>query len=347
MAADGGQAFGTGGLPQGDARFGDIRVGALPMAASALAEATPPDPTLAGALAGDISLNANATFTAESLYGVTLHEVGHAFGIGSSDDPTSVMYDTFNHNLSLSASDVAAVRALYGARPADSNEGSTGNGSTRNSTRIQFSSEFDGSTPLAIFGDVTTPTDADVFYLPALDTYSGPMTVRLQTAGLSLLAPTLTVSEKSGNVLAAASGGRHAGGHTLCHPAAGGRRRPVRAGGPVRRAEPDAGRCGRVRTHLALAVEHLQRLHQPAEVVLLAIVHHLHRPAADQLRLPVGGADKHHPPLGADVHRGDRIRFDQPTLLAGGDRGPVVGEHVGEQRVHLGTEHHSASAGGS
>lgn len=206
VTADDGQAFGVNGLPQGDARFGDIRVGALPMAGGELAQATPPDATLVGTLAGDVYLNANAAFTAESLYGVALHEVGHVLGLGSSDDPASVMYDTFNQTLSLSASDVAAVRALYGVRPADPNEGTTGNGSVKDSTRIRFHSSFDGSTPLAIFGDVSTPADADVFYLPVLDTYAGPMTVRLQTAGLSLLAPTLTVIDKNGTVLAAASG---------------------------------------------------------------------------------------------------------------------------------------------
>src|SRR4051794_38408126 len=36
VVADGGQALGTGGAVQGDGRFGDIRVGAAPMAAGTL-----------------------------------------------------------------------------------------------------------------------------------------------------------------------------------------------------------------------------------------------------------------------------------------------------------------------
>ena len=90
VTTDSGQPFGTNGPTQGDSRFGDIRFGAVPMA-SELAVAIPPDPTLAGTLAGDIYLNARATFTPESLYSVALHEVGHALGIPSNAIPTSVM----------------------------------------------------------------------------------------------------------------------------------------------------------------------------------------------------------------------------------------------------------------
>lgn len=206
QAADGGDPFGTTGLPQGDTRFGDIRIGALPMAGGELAEATPPDPTIVGTLAGDIYFNSLAAFTPDTLYGVALHEVGHALGLPSNDDPTSVMHDVFNHILTLGASDVTAVRALYGVRTADANEGATGNGTIKDATRIRFHSSFDGSTPLVIYGDVTAPGDADTFYLPVLDTYSGPMTVRLQTTGISLLTPTLTVLDKNGAVLATATG---------------------------------------------------------------------------------------------------------------------------------------------
>ena len=169
-----------------------------------LAVATPPDASLAGTLAGDIYFNSSASFTPTTLFGVALHEVGHALGVASSSDPASVMFDTFNNNLTLSASDVTAIRALYGARAPDAHEGAIGNGTIQNSTRIQYDSVTDVSTPLVIFGDVTTRADVDVFYLPTPDTYSGPMSVRLQTTGISLLAPKLSVTDKNGNVLASA-----------------------------------------------------------------------------------------------------------------------------------------------
>jgi len=204
VTADGGQPFGSTGPAQGDPRFGDVRIGGLPMAFE-LAQATPPDATLAGTLAGDITINTHAAFTPESLYRVALHEVGHTLGLPPSVDPDSVMFNTFNATTTLSASDVAGIRALYGSRPADLNEGSTGNEVIKDATRIRFHSSFDGTTPLVIFGDVTTPADSDMFYLPVLDTYSGPMSVRVQTAGISLLAPTLTVLDKNGTVLATAT----------------------------------------------------------------------------------------------------------------------------------------------
>jgi predicted Zn-dependent protease len=205
LTADSGDRLGVTGPPQGDPRFGDIRVGALPMDGE-LAAAIPPDATLAGTLAGDIVFNSQETFTPQSLFSVALHEVGHALGLPPSTDPTSVMYNTFNNNSALNAGDVAAIRGLYGARAADTNEGQTGNGTIKSATRIKYHSSFNGSTSLAVFGDVTTATDVDVFYLPVLDTYTGPITVRLQTTGVSLLAPKLTLTDRQGGVLATATG---------------------------------------------------------------------------------------------------------------------------------------------
>src|SRR5437016_13530643 len=43
VVADGGQPLGAAGAPQGDVRFGDVRVVAYPMAPEALALATPYD----------------------------------------------------------------------------------------------------------------------------------------------------------------------------------------------------------------------------------------------------------------------------------------------------------------
>ncbi len=213
VTTDGGQVFGATGPAQGDPRFGDIRVGGLPMAYE-LAEATPPDATLAGTLAGDIVINTAAAFTPESLYRVALHEVGHALGLPPSGDPASVMFNTFNATTTLSASDVAALRGMYGSRPADQYEGATGNGTLRDATRIKFHSSFDGTTPLVIFGDLSAAADVDTYFVPVLDTYSGPMTVRVQTAGVSQLAPSVLVMDAKGAVLGEVTA-TAAGGDTL------------------------------------------------------------------------------------------------------------------------------------
>jgi hypothetical protein len=206
VVPDSGLPFGTAGATQGDARFGDIRIGAVPMAGDALAEAVPPDPFVAGSLAGDVFFNANSSFTPDSLYAVALHEAGHALGLGPSTDPTSVMNDTFTGNTTLSPSDVAAVRALYGVRAPDLNQGSSGNDTANHATRINYAGGYTGSTPLVVYGDVTTGSDSDYFSLPVPSNYSGPLTVRLQTTGVSLLAPRLTLLDSSGTLLTEADG---------------------------------------------------------------------------------------------------------------------------------------------
>jgi Matrixin len=206
VASDSGLPFGTAGATQGDRRFGDIRIGAVPMAGDALAEAIPPDPLIAGTLAGDVFFNTNASFTPDSLYAVALHEAGHALGIGSSTDPKSVMSDTFTGNTTLLSSDVASVRTLYGARAADLNEGSASNDSSGHATRINYPGGFTGSTPLVAYGDITTKSDVDYFSFPVMSNYSGPLTVRLQTTGVSLGTQRLTVIDSSGTQLARAEG---------------------------------------------------------------------------------------------------------------------------------------------
>jgi hypothetical protein len=93
VVPDGGQPFGAPGNPQSDSHFGDIRIGAEPMASSSLALAIPPDPTYSGTWAGEIILNSHYTFDGPGtdLYSVMLHEFGHALGLPENSDPSSVM----------------------------------------------------------------------------------------------------------------------------------------------------------------------------------------------------------------------------------------------------------------
>jgi hypothetical protein len=206
VVPDGGQPFGTPGMTQGDPRFGDIRIGAQPMGPSALSVSVPHDPYLSGTWSGDILLNSNADFTAptSNLYNVMLHEFGHVLGLPDNDDPTSVMYrDTTSLPAVLSPADIAAIQALYGQGPNDLHESASGNDSFATATPIQYASNAAGaqqSTPLVAFGALTTGGDTDVFSLVAPHTEGG-MTFLLQTAGISLLEPSLTVYDASGNVL--------------------------------------------------------------------------------------------------------------------------------------------------
>ena len=203
VTSDSGVEFGAAGKLQGDARFGDIRVGGFRMSPDVLAISSPPSSGIAGTIAGDIFVNTKATFTQKTLLAAALHEVGHTLGLPNSTNPRSVMYGQIHTNLSLAPEDVSAVRALYGARPADLNEGQKTNDSFKEATRIRFPSDtvYTGATPLVQYGDITTPADTDIFYMPKLSGYSGPVTFRLQTEGVSLLQPKMTIYDASGKNL--------------------------------------------------------------------------------------------------------------------------------------------------
>jgi hypothetical protein len=212
LVGDAGGNFGASGPAQGDPRFGDIRVGGVPMGGDAFAATVPPDAVLSTTLAGDIFFNTRTRFTFPSLYGVALHEVGHALGLAPSTDPASVMSNTFNRNLTLSASDRAAIRAMYGVRAPDANEELAGNDTLGNATRLREPGSYDGATPLVAFGDVTTRRDVDVFEVRNQEDYAGPITFRLQTRGVSLLAARMTVLDENGRVLATRVGTGAGGG---------------------------------------------------------------------------------------------------------------------------------------
>ncbi len=102
LVADGGAAFGTPGEIQGDFRFGDIRIGAVPLSSDSLANASPFDWRI-GTWSGDVlfntrsqfAINPSRTSTAADLYTVALHEAGHVFGMTHSGDPRSPMIEHY------------------------------------------------------------------------------------------------------------------------------------------------------------------------------------------------------------------------------------------------------------
>lgn len=70
-------------------------------------------------VAGDMHLNDSETWgigTNTDLFSVTLHELGHALGLGHSDDPNDVMYPYYKMNSGLQSGDIAAIQTLYAAQ---------------------------------------------------------------------------------------------------------------------------------------------------------------------------------------------------------------------------------------
>jgi hypothetical protein len=207
VVADGGQDFGAGGAPQGDARFGDIRVGAVPLSRVLLGLTQPPS-LVAGTWGGDITLNSSASFadgTGNDLYTVALHEIGHALGLADSPTDTgSAMYGNYlGPRAGLDAADVAAIRALYGARPGDAFEGSQGNDTPATASPIAYDAAFPVTQLQTIRADLTTPSDVDTyrFTVPAGSTSAS---VRIQTSGVSAMLGQISVYDQGNNLLGTA-----------------------------------------------------------------------------------------------------------------------------------------------
>jgi hypothetical protein len=75
----------------------------------------PPNPE---PIAGDMHLDADEDWRIGvnvDLYSVVLHELGHALGLGHSDNPNAVMYPYYRMAGSLTAEDERAIRMLYAA----------------------------------------------------------------------------------------------------------------------------------------------------------------------------------------------------------------------------------------
>ena len=208
---DGGQALGVAGPAQGDARFGDIRISAEPLPADVAAITTPYSPAY-GTRSGDIILNSSVDYNpgdagSYDLYTVALHEAGHVFGFADSADPSSFMYDVYQGpEAGLAPGAIPAIQALYGGtRAVDSLDGTTV--STNPAKPLNIPTPSSTSTPTSLAGDLATPQEVDNFAFKAPNALAAPLglDVQVQTAGISLLAPKVTVLDASGDVVATAA----------------------------------------------------------------------------------------------------------------------------------------------
>jgi hypothetical protein len=197
VVADGGQALGTSGAVQGDSRFGDIRVAAIPMAAGTLITNTAFQWS-GTSWSGDIVINTAYRFNIGGGYGkydlytAMLNEAGNVLGVlDSTTDPSSAAYYKYNGvKTGLTSGDVSDIRSQYGIRSADAYDAAGSNGTFASATNLGLA-----LTGLKLEADITNSSDVDYyrFSVPILSPAVVGLTVKVTTSGLSTLTPTLKV----------------------------------------------------------------------------------------------------------------------------------------------------------
>ena len=212
---DDGAPEGSGLYQQGDPQFGDIRIGGYNFGSSTLALTYLPPPVNNFSIAGDMTFNTGQAFNIGStydLYTVAMHEFGHAFGLNQSSVANAVMYSTYTgRKTGLASDDIAGIQSIYsanGPRSADVyNTGGASNGTLSTASSLNSLINTSNLTALVPNLDISTAGQSEYFSFTAPSGSGSTLEVDMQSSGLSLLSPKVTVYASNGTtVLGTASG---------------------------------------------------------------------------------------------------------------------------------------------
>ncbi|WP_197446492.1 matrixin family metalloprotease [Tautonia plasticadhaerens] len=218
VVPDDGAPVGEGGYQQGSPDHGDIRIGGFNFGTSTLASATMPPAANNYSIAGDVVFNTGMGFnvgTTFDLFTVASHEIGHSLGLGESSTYSSaMMWPTYvGRKIALSPDDVAGIRSIYsGGQVRSADAHGNLNNSLHAAANVTGSINPATRTGLVTSQDLTVAGQADHFSFAAPSGSGGQMTVSVQSEGLSLLSPRVTVyAADKATVLGTAVGAKQYG----------------------------------------------------------------------------------------------------------------------------------------
>jgi hypothetical protein len=223
VVPDDGAPEGSGSDEEGNPGFGDIRIGGYNFGSSTLALTYQPPSANNFSIAGDMMFNTGQSFNVGSTYDlftVAMHEFGHALGLNESSVSNAVEYGTYTGvKTALASDDIAGIRAIYSAnqpRTADAyNTGGASNSTLAKAAAISSQINHNTMTALVPNLGITSAGQVEYFSVAAPAGSGSTLKLDVQSSGLSLLSPEVTLYGSNGSTVLASASGEGQYGTTL------------------------------------------------------------------------------------------------------------------------------------